>query len=102
MVNNVPKSVLVQARELKFWINMLCLFKYEIANSNLEFFETCLSGFLKNPDIFLKICQKCVKELKFCMNELFNNVFKISRSSLWIFLKKIASSQYVGSNKAEI
>jgi hypothetical protein len=24
----------------------------------------------------LKKCQKCVEELKFCMNELFNNVFK--------------------------
>jgi hypothetical protein len=55
---------------------MLCLFKYEIVYSNLEFFEIRLSGFLKNPDIFLKKCEKCVEELKFCMNELFNNVFK--------------------------
>jgi hypothetical protein len=39
-------------------------------------FEIHLSGFLKNPDIFLKKCQKCVEELKFCMKELFNNVFK--------------------------
>jgi hypothetical protein len=42
----------------------------------LEFFEKRLSGFLKNPDIFLRKCQKYVGELKFCMNELFNNVFK--------------------------
>jgi hypothetical protein len=39
------------------------------------------SGFLKNPDIFLKKCQKCVEELKFCMNELFNNVFNIFLNS---------------------
>jgi hypothetical protein len=45
--------------------------------SNLEFFEFRLSGFLKNPDIFLKKCQKCVKEQKFCMNELFSNVLKV-------------------------
>jgi hypothetical protein len=76
---------------------------YEITYSNLDFFEIHLNGFLKNPGIFLKKCQKCVKELKFCMNELFNNVFKallhfkISRSLLWILLKKIASSQYVES-----
>jgi hypothetical protein len=25
----------------------------------------------------LKKCQKCVEELKFCMKELFNNVFKV-------------------------
>jgi hypothetical protein len=36
-------------------------------SENLEF---------RNPDIFLTKCQKCVEELKFCMNELFNNVFK--------------------------
>jgi hypothetical protein len=45
-------------------------------STNLEFFEIRWSGFLKNPDIFLKNCRKCVKDLKFCMNELFNNVFK--------------------------
>jgi hypothetical protein len=49
-----------------------------MANSNLEFFEIRLSGFLKNPDIFLRKCQKCVEELKFCMNELFNNFSKLS------------------------
>jgi hypothetical protein len=41
-----------------------------------NFFDIRLSGFLKNPDIFLEKCQKCVEELKFCMNELFNIVFK--------------------------
>jgi mannose-1-phosphate guanylyltransferase len=41
-----------------------------------NFFEIRSSGFLKNSGIFLKKCQKCVEELKFCMNELFNNVFK--------------------------
>jgi hypothetical protein len=55
---------------------MLCWLKYEIAYSNLEFFEVRLSGFLKNPDIFIRKCQKCVEELKFCMNELFNVVIK--------------------------
>jgi hypothetical protein len=50
---------------------------YEIAYSNLEFFEIRLSGFLKKPDIsFLRKCQKYVEELKFDMNELFNKVFK--------------------------
>jgi hypothetical protein len=44
--------------------------------SNLEFFEIRFSGFLENPEIFLKKCQKCVEELKFGMNERFNNVFK--------------------------
>jgi hypothetical protein len=39
-------------------------------------FEIRLSGSPKNPDIFLQKSQKCVEELKFCMNELFNNVFK--------------------------
>jgi hypothetical protein len=57
-------------------MKMLCWFKYEIAYLNLEFFEIRLSGFLKNPDFFLKKFQKCVEELKFCMNELFNNLFK--------------------------
>jgi hypothetical protein len=57
-------------------MKMLCWFKYEVAYSNLEFFETRLSGFLKNPDVFLKKCQKYFEELKFCMNELFNNVCK--------------------------
>jgi hypothetical protein len=57
-------------------MNILCWFKDEIAYVNVEFFEICFSGFLKNSDIFLKKCQKCVEELKFCMNELFNNVFK--------------------------
>jgi hypothetical protein len=51
---NLAKSVCVQARELKFCMNMLCYFKYEIAYSNLELNEIRLSGFLKNPDIFLK------------------------------------------------
>jgi hypothetical protein len=41
-----------------------------------RFFEIRSSVFLENPDIFLKKCQKCVEELKFCMNELFKNVFK--------------------------
>jgi hypothetical protein len=60
-----------------------------------------LSGFLKNPDIFLGKCQKCVEELKFCMNELFNNVFKALKfrkvhfESFW--KKKIASLQCVES-----
>jgi hypothetical protein len=72
----VSKPVGVQARELKFCMNKLFWIKYEIAYSNLEYFEIRLSGFLKNPDIFLKKCQKCVEELKFCMNEQFNNVFK--------------------------
>jgi hypothetical protein len=40
------------------------------------FFEIRVSGFPKNPEIFLKKCQKCVEELIFCMNELFNNIFK--------------------------
>jgi hypothetical protein len=58
-----------------------------------EFFEIRLSGFLKNPDIFLKKCQKCVGELKFCMNELFNNVFKAFsflkfREVFFFFIKK--------------
>jgi hypothetical protein len=53
-------------------MNLLCMFEYEIAYSNLEVFEIRL----KNPNIFLKKCQKCVEELKFCMNELFNNLFK--------------------------
>jgi hypothetical protein len=47
-----------------------------MAYSKLEFFEIHLNGFLKNPDNFLKKCQKCVEEMKFCMNELLNNVFK--------------------------
>jgi hypothetical protein len=76
IVKNMSKSVWVQTRELKFRMNMLCLFKYEISYSNLEFFEIRLKGFLKSLDIFLKKCQKCVKELIFWMNELFNNVFK--------------------------
>jgi hypothetical protein len=76
MVKNLSKSVWVQARDMEFCMNMLCLFEYEIAYSNLEFFEIRFSGFLKNSDIFLRKCQKCVEELKFCMNELFNNVFK--------------------------
>jgi hypothetical protein len=46
--------------------------------SKLEFFEIRLSGFVKKPDIFLKKCQKCVEELKFCMNELFNMFSKLS------------------------
>jgi hypothetical protein len=49
---------------------------YEIAYPNLEFFETRYNGFLKNPVVFLKKWQKCLEELKFSMNELFNNVFK--------------------------
>jgi hypothetical protein len=57
-------------------MNMLCQSKYETAYSNLYFLEIRPSGFLKNPDIFLKKCQKCVEELKFCTIELFNNVFK--------------------------
>jgi hypothetical protein len=88
MVKNVSKSVWVQARELKFYMNMLCFFKYEVVYSNLEFFEIRSSGFLKTFDYFLKKCQKCVVELKFCMNELFL-LFEISRSSLWITMKKI-------------
>jgi hypothetical protein len=48
-------------------------------HTQLEFFEIRLTGFLKNPDIFLKNCQKRVEELKFCMNELFNNVSKAFR-----------------------
>jgi hypothetical protein len=40
-------------------------------------FGNSSSDFLKNPDIFLRKCQKYVEELKFCMNELFNNVFKV-------------------------
>jgi hypothetical protein len=62
-------------------------------------FATVVS--LKNPDIFMKKYQKCVEELKFCMNELFNNVFKAF--SFFKFQevrfgpsgKKFASSQYV-------
>jgi hypothetical protein len=76
MVKNV--SVWVQASDLKFCMNMLCYSEYEIAYSNLEFFQIRLSGSLKNPDIFWKKCQKCVEELKYCMNELYNNVFKAS------------------------
>jgi hypothetical protein len=63
MVKNLSKSVWV-ARELKFCMNMLCWFKYEIVDSNLEFFEIRVSDFVKNPDIFLRQCQKCVEELK--------------------------------------
>jgi hypothetical protein len=57
-------------------MKMLRQLKYEMASSNFDFFEICFSGFLKNPDNFLKKCQKCVKELKFCMNELYNTVLK--------------------------
>jgi hypothetical protein len=71
MAKNLSKFIWVQARELNFRMNMLCQFMYEIAYSNLEFFEIRFSGFLKNPDIFLRNCQKCVEEVKFCMNELF-------------------------------
>jgi hypothetical protein len=50
----------------------------------------------------LKKCQKCVEELKFCMNELFNNVFKafsyLNFEKFTLDLsEKIASSQYVES-----
>jgi hypothetical protein len=82
---------------------MLCLFKYEITYSKLEVFENRLSGFLKNPVIFLRKCQKCVEELKFCMNELFNNVFKafsflkFREDHFGFFRKKIASLQCVES-----
>jgi hypothetical protein len=60
-IKNGSKSVWVQARELKFCMNMLCLFEYEIAYSNLQFFEMQLSGFLKNPDIFLKNVKNVLK-----------------------------------------
>jgi hypothetical protein len=50
--------------------------KYELAYLNLQIFEIRLSGFLKNPEIFFKNGQKCAEEQKFCMNEVFNNVFK--------------------------
>jgi hypothetical protein len=79
MVKILSKSIWEQTRELKFCMNMLSKFKYEIAYSNLEFFGIRSSGFLKNPDIFLSKCQKCVEELKFCMNELFNNGIKRGR-----------------------
>jgi hypothetical protein len=77
-----------------------------MAYSNLEFFEIRFSGFPKNPDISLRKCQKCVEELKFCMNELFNNVlkafsfFKFREVHFGYFWKKIASSQYVESLQA--
>jgi hypothetical protein len=45
MVKKVSKSVWVQARKLKIGMNMLI-------------FENRFSGFLKNPDIFLRKCQK--------------------------------------------
>jgi hypothetical protein len=53
-----------------------CIFKFRVL-------EIRLSGFLKNPDIFLKKCQKCVQES-------FQSflLFKIAWSSLWIFLRK--------------
>jgi hypothetical protein len=48
--------------------------EYKIAYSGLEILRIYLRVFLKNP--VLRKYQKCVEELKFCMNELFNNVFK--------------------------
>jgi hypothetical protein len=36
-----------------------------MAYSNLKVFEIRFSGFLKNPVIFLKKCEKYVEELKF-------------------------------------
>jgi hypothetical protein len=60
MVKNVSKSFWVEARELKFGMNMLCQVEYKIAYSDLEFFRICQRVFLKNTKIFLKKGQKCV------------------------------------------
>jgi MoaA/NifB/PqqE/SkfB family radical SAM enzyme len=52
---------------------------FKIEYSGLEFFEIRLSGFVKNPDIFLRKCQKCVEEL----NELFNVFKEVHFGSFW-------------------
>jgi hypothetical protein len=56
-----------------------------------------LSGSLKNPDIFLKKCQKCVEELEFCMNEHFKIVFKAVSFLKFREVQFGSSSQYVES-----
>jgi hypothetical protein len=48
---------------------------YKRNPENKRFCSARATGLLKNLDIFLKKCQKCVKELKFGKNQLFN-VFK--------------------------
>jgi hypothetical protein len=91
-MKNMSMSVWVEARELKFCMNMLCLFKYEIAYSDLEFFGIHLRVFLKNPRIFFKNGQYMSKsvwvearELKFYTNMLCLFKYEIAYSDLEFF-----------------
>jgi hypothetical protein len=69
-VMQISKSFWVEARELKFRMNM----RHQTTYSDLFFFEIRLKVFLKNSEIYLKNGQKKSKsvwvearELKFCM-----------------------------------
>jgi hypothetical protein len=93
-VKNLFKYVWAQAREMKFCMNMLCLVKFKIAYSSLEFLGIRLKVSLKNLRTFFKNGQNLsksvwveIRELKFCMNMLCYVEYEITYPSPRSFFK---------------